>query len=365
MGVATAASPDFANSPSTAGVVTNQELFNTYTEQNRVMLNDNAAPAGVFAQRHSWRLPNRGLLARMKLIFSGNYTTAAGSGAVTSLGTWPWNLIKNVRVRANGTDVIQCSGYGLYLRRLMAESNAPTTAQSGLTFNTAGAGVPFEFHLDVPLCVDMYTLGGIIYAESDSSFFECEVTYAAMSELATLSGTASFVINALTVKTRMTIFDVPHVNLNNKDTVVLPDLSKIFMIQETNPKQLNQGNGRVPVAMTRSNGQLLRFTSRVWNGSTGYLAPGLCNALEWNYGVNQTPRIYNPISDLIDENAKLYNGVLPNAVALDFTAENAPRDAVIPRTVTDLQYIFDLGVNTINAGGEIRTVEETLISSGR
>ncbi|MBN9328098.1 MAG: hypothetical protein J0I87_14435, partial [Cellulomonas sp.] len=64
------------------------------------------------------------ILAGIDIEFVGNLVTAKGAGTVGTTGRWPYDLIKAVKVSANGqSNLINVSGAKLKVRDLMKNSD--------------------------------------------------------------------------------------------------------------------------------------------------------------------------------------------------------------------------------------------------
>lgn len=366
------------NTPSSA--------FDTNTERNDVPQPSVAWPG--FGGRIDQRIINVGVLARIRLSVQLS-AVVAGTGSVTSLYPFPWNLLQEVVINANGgSAIIDCQGLDLRARRAVVTGNAADTAlinaapgmDTGATISAAAPyrpigkefpGViangtyPINMSIDISIAHSMRSLIGALFAQSDQTYLNTVVNTA--NQPNTGSGTCFTITSGSSITItgsifpELTFFSIPTYNAQNGRIVLLPP--GVNWLHEFIYSDFQFSNtGDVIVPLTRTNGQLRRIFSYIDNGGAAQIAPTALNNIRWNYGGNQTPRNYQPPVHLIQDNQAAYNGIVdPNYVILDFERDNVQRDVVYPRGLAELDQIYNIpSTQTINANAHVHTVLETL-----
>lgn len=373
------------NAPPPGSYAVNQAQFDQQTERNDVPQPSVAWPG--FSSRIDQRIINVGVLARIRLNFQLSLVVS-GTGAVTSLYPFPYNLFKEVVINANGgSAIIDCQGLDLRARRNVVAGNPADTAllntAPGMdTTATIAAASPYrpigkQFPgtiangtynvngvLDIPIAHSMRSLIGSLFAQSDQTYLNWVVNTAVQpttgsGDCFTIASGGAVSITG-TIYPELTFFSIPTFNANNGRLVLLPAgvnwlhefISTDFFFSNT---------GDVIVPLTRTNGQLRRIFSYIDNGGAAQIAPTALNNIRWNYGGNQTPRNYLPMH-LITDNEQAYNGLIdPGYMILDFERENVNRDVVYPRGLAELDEIYNIpSTTTINSNAHVHTVLETL-----
>jgi hypothetical protein len=375
----------FMNNVPTPGSYTiDQEGFNILTERNDVPGVSNAWPG--YGGRIDQRVANVGVLSNIRL-FVELTLTVSGAGTVTSLYSFPYGLLKNVYLNANGgTALIRANGNDLRARRcriyrqpeevIATAPNMDTTVTQSKTapFRPHGKSYPgtiangvYNVYLvvDLPIVHDPSSLTGALFAQSDQNYLNYVIETALESDVFSVSGGSSVAISG-TVKAESTFFSIPTQNANNTRIVVLPNAVRWiheFMATD-NPFQ---NHGEVQTPLPRNNGQLLAVYSYTDNGGVAQIAPSALEYIKWAYAQNQVPRNALPVQHLLEENQRLYNGLIepgPIYWVLDFEAENWQRDGVYPRGLSELMTIIGItGSTTLNANSHVHTVQETLTTS--
>jgi hypothetical protein len=370
------------NAPAPGSYEVNQGEFNALTERNDVPGQVNAWPG--FGGRIDQRVANVGVLTNIRL-FVELSVVVSGSGAVTSLYPFPYGLLKNVYLNANGgTALIRANGNDLRVRRqrlyrqpeedIATAPNMDTTVTMSKTapFRPKGKSYPGTiangtynvfFIVDLPIVHDPTSLTGALFAQSDQNYLNYVIETAQIADVFNVAAGGEVAITG-SVKSSSTFFSIPYKNANNARIVVLPEAVRWLheFIATDNPFA---NSGEVQTPLVRNNGQLLAVYCFIDNGGAAQIAPSALNYIKWAYAQNQVPRNYTPVQHLLEENQRLYNGLLePGYFCLDFEAENWQRDGVYPRGLSELQVTVGIAAGTtINANAHVHIAQETLTTS--
>jgi hypothetical protein len=190
-------------------------------------------------QRKSKDLPRVGLLANLYLRVKGTLTVTPNTGTATlktkNYGK-PYGLIERLQLTANsGTDIVNVSGLGLYLRNLIADdskmdvlaANMPEAVSGNpvFQFGTASGANDVQFTLKVPVVINERDPVGLILLQNGETLMDLGLTWANPSNLFTLTGNAEIAFTG-NAHVTMEYFEVP---LNAED---YPDLSIAHTILE-------------------------------------------------------------------------------------------------------------------------------------
>ena len=368
------------NLPAPGSYLMNPAEFAKWTERNDMPLEQRALSA-LGAAPIQQRISNVGVMAGLRIVFKGTLTVA-GAGTITSLYQWPWNVIKRYQLNVNGsTGIISCEGLDLRARRQRIYRNPreQVSTAPGLDTNAAAYGanrVPVGnpepgvigngtysvvLVYDIPVPHDSFTLVGSIFAQSDQTYLSQQITPGAQAELFTAAGGSTVTLTG-SFNTMMTFYDVPTVNYQNEQKVVLPDLRWLHGYFSSD--QPYASTGEVTIPMIRAAGQLLTFALYLDNGGAAQLSIKALSALRFQYGGNRQPRNYVPTELLLEENGHNYNGLIhPEYAYLDFEADAPERDLVYPKGVTEIGVVATIPQGTtINANARAHFVEETLFA---
>jgi hypothetical protein len=355
------------NLPAQGSYQVNEPVFNTETERNDVPL-QSVAFTGLGGAAIDTRVPNNGILASIRVSLEGTLTV--GTGGVTPGYQWPWNTLKRISFNANGqTSLIAAEGLDMRARRQRLYRNPVDPVSKAPSLDAAGNGTgatiaagtyPVSLQWDIPITHDEATLVGALFAQSDQNYLSYKVTPAAVGELFTGAGATTTTLTG-TLRATVTFFDIPLVQVQGRDTVVIPNLAWLHGYLSGDFNFSNTGDVRAP--FIRTAGQLLAYAFYVDNGGQATIDPLALSEIRFTYGGNRKPRIYNPTSHMLEKNARDYNGrVVPYAV-FDFEADNPARDLVYPKGVTELAVEVNVpSGTTLNANSKIHFVEDTLFA---
>jgi len=342
----------------------NPALFEAATERQDI---PQAAQAfNGFGSSNSIRLQNVGIVAMVRLMFSGTLTVA-GAGTVTSLPGWPYSLVRRLAFNAQGTNaLLAATGAAYRARRQRLFRNPAETLQTltGVPAGTiANGNYPITFMVDLPIAHDMFSGTGWVLAQNPSTTLSVDIAWANQADVLTVAGGSTATWSNAQVFSTMVTFAVGQAQAGNQTVTVIPDLTTFHGFLE-NQYQF-AASGIVQAPLIRTAGQLVNYAFNLRNGPAAEIAPDALTEIDFRYGGNRQPRQYNPPAMLIEKNQADYNGrVQVNGLTftfLDFESDNAIRDVFLPENLVELQSQFVIPTAvTINTGAYVDYVEETL-----
>lgn len=360
------------NVPAPGSYVIDQPRFDLLTERNDLPQTVENWPG--FGARIDKKIANVGVLANIKLRVTLSMVVS-GTGAVTSNYRFPYNLIKALTLNANGgSAIINVEGLDLKARRARVFRNPreelasfPGQEASG-TLKTAHVipGViangtyAVVFDVDVPIVHDPRSLTGALFAQSDQNYLNWILQTAQLGDCFSIAAGGAVAITGQ-VDSTLTFYAIPTMDAQNGRVVVLPKAVRWLHEFIGQDKQF-ANNGKVDTTFIRNNGQLVAAIGYINNGGQAQIAPAALERLTWMYAGNQTPRDFNPVTQLLKENQDDYNGLLqPGYFALDFEKDNPQRDLVYPRGLAELSVRITIpSTITPNANSNVHLALETL-----
>ncbi len=368
------------NVPAPGSYVIDQATFDAKTERNDVPQPTDTWPG--YGGRIDHRISNVGVLSNVRLTINLS-VVVSGGGTVTAKYPWPLGLLNKVTLNANGgSAIISCNGLDLDARRqrlfrnpregLETSPGMDTTATitAAAPYKPTGAvfpGViangtyPVTLIVDLPIVHDPRTLTGALFAQSDQNYLNWVIETAQAADIFTLAGGSTAVITG-TVDSTLTFYSIPSMDTSNGRVVVLPAAVQ-YLHQFVAQDKYFTNQGDVLTPFIKNNGQLACAYVYIDNGGTSQIAPTALSAIQWTYAGNQTPRNYSPPAVLLEENQRLYNGLItPGYFLLDFEAENVRRDAVFPRGLSELAINTRIPTSvTVNPNAHVHVALETLV----
>ncbi|MGH2612659.1 MAG: hypothetical protein ACRDFB_06365 [Rhabdochlamydiaceae bacterium] len=345
----------------------NPTMFNALT-QKQLFDPQNftfASPANYVTQV----LRQVGIIAKIRLLIQGSIVTT-GTGTFAYTYKWPYGICKNVQLSGNQmNNFISATGNDLYLRevvqnRAYVDEVTSYTAASGIT----GAGTyPFTIVLTIPVAMDMTSLTGALYAQTEATNLTLTLTAEALANLFSWTGTAATLTNTAgtagttpNVLIEETIFSIPY-NPQKQGVLVIPDLTVLHGFISNDVPVASQST--VTTNLYRTNADLYRLFYLTDNNNVLVSTADTTNA-QLMYGASEVPYAFNPA---------LFNKVWNNETVrlnlgndgefvLDFSAENPSRDKVILEGVTNLRLQTQYSGVTWNAAAYVHTVQETLFA---
>lgn len=316
-----------------------------------------------------------GIIAGLTIRFTGTLTVTLGGGTAASTPRWPYDLIKAVRVSANGqSNLINVSGWKLKVRDIMARGDltdrgvangiggaSPGTSRTqgtlalaneswGVGQNvTAIAGAPTAYTVDlnwyVPIAFDQLNLLGAIFAQTASTDLNLAIDWAPTTDLFTLTGAATAVFSATTVVVEAHVFSIPQ---GPNGSIVVPDLSMFHSLIQTRYATPSNGVNEIRLSGQGIGRQLLRTYWQFWNGAAP--APLAVNATNyaqvgWRYGGNDTPELFTDGQHFAYWNERLFGSAIGQFAGFgcwDFASENAFRDSVDLGAATETRLVLEI-----------------------
>lgn len=349
---------DFVADPST---------FNSLTRPNITPFATIADPGAGGVVRAT--VPQVGVLGMIRATFRG--TMSVATAAVTPTDRWPHGLISDVQVSLNGQDkLFSCDGCDLHVLRF---ARNPAYTESVDVFPGAlGGGTSIaigtydlELSWEIPIAMDMTSLVGALYMQSSATNLTVALGRAGLAELV---NTPANVAMSGTWYFETSTFAVPR---DSKSQLVVPDLTRMHNFTGLDLPVTNVGEVRFP--LIRQSGQLTRLfisgrtgTTTPWGWHPGTTANRRMAALRVEYGGNERPWVFDPVSSLLRRNNVEFGGVLPyNRICIDLVRTNPARDALVMLGVTELACVATQGPSiTPGAGASMRLVQETLYQAG-
>lgn len=335
----------------------------------------NTQPLDVFAtpgagQSGSFFLPKSGVVSRLKLRFIGNLAVTT-SNTQTPGVRWPYGLLSGFKLSSGlGAESWDCNGLDLAALKGVNRPylNSPIDQFPGAVMGGGSAlatgNYPLYLTYDIPIAVDEYSLLASIFLQSSSASVQCTVAQETTANLSTGTTPANWTITGSWYP-EMTVWDIP---VGQKGELILPEINRLHLFVGIYDAIV--GTGRQPAAIQRTAGTLQRLFLRAELSPSSFLAAlpstastALIDQIQLNYGLTQTPRIWNPASLLAGANADAYGAVLPyDTYVLDTLRTNPGRDAILLQGVTNLQALIyvDPAV-TVPSGAQTRVVEEILV----
>lgn len=353
--------------------VVDPATFFQLTERNVQPLDQVPAPGG--GNSTTLYLPKSGVASLLSFTFQGTLTvTAAGTGETQPVPSsrWPYGLLSKITLSAGlGSDLWDASGLDLDAlwhtdnphSDLSTSDEYPGAVGGGGDALAAGT-YPLELRWEIPIAVDQTSLVASLFAQSSSSNIQVQLSQELISNLIAPGGTASLWAIDGTITPRETLWKIP---VSSKGQLILPDITHVHIGAGIN--QALTGTGRQPAAVQRTAGTLQRLFLRAELAPTSFLsalastpADQSIDQIQVNYGLTQTPLIFNPASELAAINAKHYGAPLPfDTYVWDTLVENPSRDAILLAGITELQaLVFPDPAVTVPAGAYTRVFEEIL-----
>jgi hypothetical protein len=342
----------------------NPGLFEQATERQDIP--QATQPFNGFGSSSSIRLQNVGVVSLLRLYFTGTLTVA-GTGTVTSLPGWPYNMIQRAAFNAQGTNaLLAATGPAYRARRQRLFRNPAETIQTATgvpTGTIANGSYTISYVVDIPISHDMFSGTGWVLAQNPSTTLSIDIAWAAQANCLTVTTGSTATWSAASVYSTMTTFAVGQAQAGNQTVTIVPDLTTFHGFLENN--YAFTASGIVQAPLIRTAGQLVNYAFNLRNGPTAEITPDSLTEVDFRYGGNRQPRQYNPPQMLIETNQANYNGrVQTNGLTwtyLDFEADNPVRDIFLPENLVELQaqYVIPSSV-TINAGAYVDYLEETL-----
>lgn len=340
------------------------------------------------------QLRQTGVVAGLEVRVTGSFVFGGTITGTTMSYRWPYNLIRALRLSANGqANLINVNGLQLKARSMMMPDSQDRgvsqtfAATAGVTqgnlslasedwgtsgANKLGPGVTvaatgtytFDLSFYVPIAFDQKTLVGAIYAQTASTQLQLDIDWETQANLVTLGGSATLAAPVIQYQVTGIVYSIPNVG----GRFVVPDLSSFHSLIGFRTSAIAQGDNEILLPGTGIGRQLMRCFFQVSTGT----APGVplaMNAtnygqLAWRYGGNDTPESVPNGTVLRYLNERLYNCDVGRNWGIgcwDFANEWAFRDSVDEGATSDLRLLINLVSAPTTPFAEI--VQETLFAA--
>lgn len=358
--------------------------FNTLTSKEVFQLLGVAVPS--FGKQARLTLSKTGIVAEVNLLAKGSvYVTASGfttDVVVTPTYKWPNGLFDLVQLSGNGqNNFISCNSHDLSIRqRAQYPGYNDQYSTSQLVYGTpetiaADTAYTFAQQIQIPVALNMTTLTGALFAQSDSTNLQLVLTTAVASDLIGLSGGTTPTValtdasgNAPTLTVNETIFSIPIDPQNG--ALIIPDLSVLHGYVANDTAVAGQSNPQS--FLLKETAKLIRMTfEETYPGATNAVPLSDFTEFKLVYGANTLPYDYLPADELVIANNVWYQRLLDPTAAgvaqdvaqfcMDFAAENASRDTLSLAGLTNLrmQAVHASGF-VPNTAAQIHLVQEIL-----
>lgn len=301
-----------------------------------------------------------GVVAKLRLTTIGTAVAATGATGVTPTYRWPYGIFDNIQVSGNGQNNFQnVDGYDYQIRSLIQnKAYVDSVTSASLSAIASGPGTAnFTIEHEIPVAIDMTSLVGSLYAQTEATELTLRLNTAALSEI--MTGDIASVTLSGQVYINEVFFEVPYDPTSNNKVLVVPDLTVLHGIiaQRNTIGAASQAVTNLP----RQNGQLERLW--FWTDNNGVLmTTSNYSYIRLTYGSKVSPYDYESPINLRAENNQDYRNALPDGVfVLDFIKENPQRDVVLLQGVTNLR--LETGYNSApNAAAYVHYTMETLFA---
>jgi hypothetical protein len=190
------------------------------------------------------------------------------------------------------------------------------------------------------------------------------IDWAPVTDLFTLTGNAAVTLSLNFVVTG-TVYSIPQAANGG---VIVPDLSAFHSLIQTRAVQVANGENEIRLSGQGVGRSLLRAYWQLQNGTPA--APLPINAanfgpLGWRYGGNDTPEIVTDGQHLRYMNERLFSsdlGALHGYACMDFSSENALRDAVDEGMASELRLVINVGAAVVLTNPALEYVQETVFA---
>lgn len=372
-------------------VVVDPNAFYPATRRLVFPMKSAAAIAGL-GSTDSVQLRQTGIVAALKVRVYGTLTFGGTITSTVMSYRWPHNLIRALRVSANGqSNLINCNGLALKALEFAHNTDLNDRGVSRYYGDTAytqgtlskacedwgtvstniigpGRTVPatgaYAVDLDffVPIAADQVSLVGSIFAQTAATNLTLDIDWETQANLVTLGGSATLT-TSLNYQVQGIVYSIPVVG----GKAVVPDLSQFHQIAQFRTSSIAQNDNEILLPGTGVGRKLLRTLFSVTEGSTP--TPLVMNstnygAIGWRYGGNDTPEQWANGSQFRAENERQTSCDIGGHWGIglwDWASEFALRDVIDEGATSDLRLLINLASSPTSPYAEI--VQETLFAA--
>jgi hypothetical protein len=351
-------------------------------------------PIAGYGSTDSVQLRQTGIVAGLYVRVTGTLVWGGTITGSASSWRWPYNLIRALRVSANGqSNLINCNGLALkglefsqnndLNDRGVSHTISGATGVTQGTLSTAcedwgtsganqlgpGTTIPavgtytVDLEFFVPIAADQVSLVGSIFAQTAATNLTLDIDWETQNNLFTVGGAATLTTN-LSYQVQGVVYSIPVVG----GKAVVPDLSQFHQVAQFRTSALGQGDNELLLPGTGVGRKLLRVAFSVSTGAAPGtpLAMNAANygALGWRYGGNDTPEQVSNGTQLRYINERQYSTDMGRNWGLafwDFCSQFALRDVVDEGATSDLRLLINLVNPPTTPFAEV--VQETLFAA--
>lgn len=373
-------------------VAVNPAAFYAATRRLKFPMKSNADWSGI-GTNDSVELRQTGIVAALEVRVKGTLTFGGTIGTTTVSHEWPFNLVQEFRLSANGQSNL-VAARGLTVRAHEFATN-PKIVDNGRANLFGGSSVEdgllklgsddwgtgatdnlgpgsnvttaeaktFDITYVIPVAADPKALIGAVYAQSSATNLTLDIQWATQAQILEALGGAATIAYDVEYDVTGVVYTIPNVG----GQYVVPDLSQFHQISEFRRGGLSAGENEILLPGTGVGRKLLRVLWNVYSGSTeDPLALNDTNysTVAWRYGGNDTPEVYASGGKLAAYNERVTGVVLGKRWGLglwDFANEFALRDVVDEGYTSDLRIV--LGLVASPTSGFAQVAQETLFAA--
>jgi len=371
-------------------VVVDPQTFYAATRRLRFPMQALKAIAGL-GSTDSVQLRQTGIISGLEIRVQGTVTFGGTIGTTTMSYEWPFNLLQEIRLSANGQSNL-VKARGLSIRALEFVTN-PKIDDAGLSKSFAGAAqvagtlamasddwgtsssnvmapntnvaavgtYTVDLTFFVPVAADPVSLVGAVYAQSSATNLSLDVQWATQAQIVSALGGAATFASALNWSVTGRAYSIPNVGGN----YVVPDLSQFHQLAETRFGGMAQGTNEPLLPGTGVGRRLMRLLFNVYSSSAPLaMTAANYNKVGWAYGGSDVPEAYDSGTNLRAENIRVSGVDLGGLWGLglwDFASQFALRDTVDEGSTSDLRIL--LGLVSAPTAGAAQICQETLFAA--
>jgi hypothetical protein len=324
-----------------------------------------------FGKKLEQKIDKYGIVSTLHVFFEGTMTWDGTAPTATS--GFPWRLLSEARVSANGiSTLVECDGIDL---RALSRVRRGRSLADGNVFAlpTDATVMDLRLHWEIPLAIDEVANLGAVLAQTDDNNLSFRGTIADSDDL--------FSAHAPTIDgdfyVAATAFEIPTTQKNGSEVLVVPDLRQMHGIITRDDDLVSTGADAIP--LTKTGGLLLRTLQRIDNappsfGNVDWLTDSVAEHF-FRYNAKETPYDYEPAWILRFLNEEDYSqsllpaadvpaGLTPPAyVCDDYVNVLAMRDVVNMAAVSQPELVNKITAGYgLNAGAKVHTVQEAMLT---
>lgn len=321
-------------------------------------------------------LQQSNIIAALEVRLVGNVVFGGTIGTTTCSYDWPYNLLQSITVTANGVSNLYQTR-GLANRALDMATNAESTDRGvGRTWsggttdamtqgtysyscddwgtsstnrmapntNVAAVGTyTVDLSFWIPIAADQTTLIGSVYAQSQATNMQVTLQYATQATLMSAVGASATIDwSGLNFEITAHTYSIPNVG----GQFVIPDLSQLHSVTETQATGLGSGTNAINLPGVGVGRLLMRLLANTYSSSAPLaVTDANYNNIAYRYGGNIVPEQYTQGGDkrCMDERTTGVDlGKNWGYFVWDFASEHALRDLIDQGELTNLALLLGL-----------------------